>query len=221
MKGFGWSEMKSRGMTMASQLVAPTADITPKREQLEVSEKKPTPALDQPSTCGKNPPVEFFEWPIELSEAQRKPIDSPKAGFLAGVGDRLDGLLDGSTTLELKEVSQFLNPIIQSELRTIIRVYKQPAVTPADQERLRRYKKDHEKQQVALDNDDCKANVEDNVFKLDFDESSKNYRVRYASERIPFKNVIAITYAWHETEKKRSFHVYGRKEEKPIQLGVE
>ncbi|KAG1697314.1 hypothetical protein DVH05_016597 [Phytophthora capsici] len=219
MKKFGWGKVTS---PVVSPLVAPTADTSPKRELVTVSKKKPTPVLERSLTRDETLQMDLFDWPIDLLEAQKKTIDSSKAGLLAGVGGCLDDLLAlDSTTLKLKEFSQFLNPIIQSELRAIKRIYQQPAVTRADQDRLRSYKKNYQK--AALQTHGNKTNVGDNVFKLDYDANLKTeypYRVRYASESIPYDKVIAITYAWHETKRKhKEFRVTGQR--KPIELGVE
>ncbi|KAG1695959.1 hypothetical protein DVH05_018946 [Phytophthora capsici] len=125
MKKFGWGKANS---PVVSPLVAPTADTSPKRELVAVSKKKPTPVLERSLTRAETLQMDLFDWPIDLLEAQKKTIDSSKAGLLAGVGGCLDDLLAlDSTTLKLKEFSQFLNPIIQSELRAIKRIYQQPS----------------------------------------------------------------------------------------------
>ncbi|KAK1944417.1 hypothetical protein P3T76_004333 [Phytophthora citrophthora] len=46
------------------------------------------------------------------------------------------------------------------------------------------------------------------------------YRAFYASDSIQYNEIIAITYAWHETEEKKEVPVAG-KCGKPMELGVE
>ncbi|KAK1944425.1 hypothetical protein P3T76_004337 [Phytophthora citrophthora] len=189
----------------------------------ECSEEKgddtSTSALDPSLTRDEIDKVKLFDW-MELLPAQLTTINPASLGLLSKAGSILDKLRPGKNIIELKEFSQFLNPTILPELKAIKRVLMQPAVTSADRFRLRYYKAKYEL--YARENPDNMTNVDDKVFKLDYNENLNSYRVRYSSEQVPFKNVIAITYAWHETEKKSPFQVL-REIGEPfeLELGVE
>ncbi|KAK1941322.1 hypothetical protein P3T76_007188 [Phytophthora citrophthora] len=201
------------------QLAAPTkreltAELTDSDDNTETS-----------SDCGtvieESEHADLFDWQQPLLTAMKKSVPTKSTSLLFRLGGTLDRWLqvkDDDEPFQFKELIQFVNPVIQPILRNIKRTGLQPPMTSDDKDRLLRYKI---KAQRVLD-ETVSANDGVFLFKLTVaDEQAidfeTKYRLSYASVPISYDQVIAITYAWHESEKKSDIKLDGI----TIQLGKE
>ncbi|KAG1697326.1 hypothetical protein DVH05_016609 [Phytophthora capsici] len=108
------------------------------------------------------------------------------------------------------EVIQFLNPAIQPVMEEIMQIAMQPQMTSKDEERLRHYKTETQKHRAPF-------SPQNHLFKIKFDDNEATYRAHYATDPIQYNEIIAITYAWHETQEKRAYTVL-RENGAPLKL---
>ncbi|KAL3662156.1 hypothetical protein V7S43_012956 [Phytophthora oleae] len=164
--------------------------------------------------------ADIFDWP-PLLPAMTKPEPIKSTSLLFRLGEKLDRHLqtkDEDTQVLCKELIQFVNLVIQPILSNIKRTGLQPRMTLDDKRRLLRYKT---KAQHVLD-ETLSAKDGVSLFKLVLvDDKAADYEikyhVRYALDSVPYDEVIAITYAWHESEHKHDVKLDCVK----IQLGEE
>ncbi|KAL3662158.1 hypothetical protein V7S43_012958 [Phytophthora oleae] len=188
-----------------------------------VADENQKATSDFERTSDESETVELFNWP-PLLPAMSNTTATKSTSLLSHVGGAVGNFLrmgdcERGINEEIKEVIQFLNPVIKPVLTQIKQIAMQPPMTPKDEEHLRRYKTEAQRPQ----NSSFSRQNGVHLFKLVYDDKVKTkypYRVCYTSEPIQYNEVIAITYAWHETQEKKMVPLADKRGD-PMELGVE
>ncbi|KAG1697327.1 hypothetical protein DVH05_016610 [Phytophthora capsici] len=180
----------------------------------ETTQHEPEPGLDEDEDA------DLFDWSLDLLPAMKKktPSKPPSVLFrLIGLFDEDDDELASSEMFQ-----QLSNPFKTPLLNSIQRIATQPEMTADDKQQLRNYKQNHLKRHQ----NSIAVNDGISLFKLLIADDQaaaleEKYYVDYATESISYDEVIAITYAWHESAKKKEYEVAGKRGGPTFQLGEE